>query len=229
MPRKSSSIRPDEPNTFAKICAALDTLDLSVHDARIYSDDRRQHARYFLRAARVTAALWIHHPDTFREIRQTIQHNLLQSTAKTVTRHMPRTVKSLHDSDANSLLHGSVERPHDAGNQYRGPTRDLLARIGSVLSRHGVTVQGAKIQTLGERVEDIFFLSDDNGRSLEDQSLIARLEGRADRRDDVGTAARSGGGDRCLNTGLKALQPYPFERLNALLQGSPLLISRLFP
>jgi [protein-PII] uridylyltransferase len=38
-------------------------------------------------------------------------------------------------------------------------------------------VQGAKIQTLGERVEDIFFLSDDNGRSLEDQSLIARLEG----------------------------------------------------
>jgi [protein-PII] uridylyltransferase len=53
----------------------------------------------------------------------------------------------------------------------------LLARIGSVLSRHGVTVQGAKIQTLGERVEDIFFLSDDSGRSLEDASLIAQLKG----------------------------------------------------
>ena len=53
----------------------------------------------------------------------------------------------------------------------------LLARIGSVLSQHGVTVQGAKIQTLGERVEDIFFLSDDKGRSLEDAALIAELKG----------------------------------------------------
>ena len=52
----------------------------------------------------------------------------------------------------------------------------LLARLGSVLSRYDVSVQGAKIQTLGERVEDIFFLADAAGGQLQDDSLLAALE-----------------------------------------------------
>jgi len=89
---------------------------------------------------------------------------------------MPRTVRAF---TIPTQIHFSTDRLSGL-TTLEISTADrpgLLARIGSVLSRHGVTVQGAKIQTLGERVEDIFFLSDDNGRSLEDQSLIARLEG----------------------------------------------------
>ena len=52
----------------------------------------------------------------------------------------------------------------------------LLARLGSVLSKHDVTIQGAKIQTLGERVEDIFFLTDATGGALRDRSLLHQLE-----------------------------------------------------
>ncbi|MGA1580554.1 MAG: [protein-PII] uridylyltransferase [Luminiphilus sp.] len=165
----------DEANTFAKICAALDTLDLSVHDARIYSDDDGSTLDTFYVLQSDGSSLYPH-PDTFSEIRQTIQHNLLQPTAKTVTRHMPRTVRAF---TIPTQIHFSTDRLSGL-TTLEISTADrpgLLARIGSVLSRHGVTVQGAKIQTLGERVEDIFFLSDDNGRSLEDQSLIARLEG----------------------------------------------------
>ena len=51
-----------------------------------------------------------------------------------------------------------------------------MARLGSVLSRYDVSVQGAKIQTLGERVEDIFFLADAAGGQLQDDSLLAALE-----------------------------------------------------
>ena len=165
----------DEANTFAKICAALDTLDLSVHDARIYSDDDGSTLDTFYVLQSDGSSL-DPHPDTFSEIRQTIQHNLLQPTAKTVTRHMPRTVRAF---TIPTQIHFSTDKLSGL-TTLEISTADrpgLLARIGSVLSRHGVTVQGAKIQTLGERVEDIFFLSDDNGRSLEDQSLIARLEG----------------------------------------------------
>jgi [protein-PII] uridylyltransferase len=165
----------DEANTFAKICAALDTLDLSVHDARIYSDDDGSTLDTFYVLQSDGSSL-DPHPDTFSEIRQTIQHNLLQPTAKTVTRHMPRTVRAF---TIPTQIHFSTDRLSGL-TTLEISTADrpgLLARIGSVLSRHGVTVQGAKIQTLGERVEDIFFLSDDNGRSLEDQSLIERLEG----------------------------------------------------
>ena len=45
-----------------------------------------------------------------------------------------------------------------------------------MLSRYDVSVQGAKIQTLGERVEDIFFLADAAGGQLQDDSLLAALE-----------------------------------------------------
>ena len=45
----------------------------------------------------------------------------------------------------------------------------LLAQIALVISQHNVSIQAAKIQTLGERVEDIFFLTGiDSGTSLTD-------------------------------------------------------------
>ena len=52
----------------------------------------------------------------------------------------------------------------------------LLARLGSVLSEHQVSIQGAKIQTLGERVEDVFFLTDAAGGPLRDRDSLARIE-----------------------------------------------------
>ena len=35
----------------------------------------------------------------------------------------------------------------------------LLAQIGQILDRSDIAIQAAKIQTLGERVEDVFFLT----------------------------------------------------------------------
>ena len=52
----------------------------------------------------------------------------------------------------------------------------LLARLGSGLSEHQVSIQGAKIQTLGERVEDVFFLTDAAGGPLRDTDSLARIE-----------------------------------------------------
>ena len=51
-----------------------------------------------------------------------------------------------------------------------------MARLGSVLSRYAVSIQGAKIQTLGEKVEDIFFLADASGGQLTDTTLVNQLK-----------------------------------------------------
>ena len=115
------------------------------------------------------------HPDTFLEIESSIRRSLSEATLKTVSRHTPRTVKAFtipttitfsedQTGGLTTLEIVTADRP------------GLLARLGSVLSKHDVTIQGAKIQTLGERVEDIFFLTDATGGALQDLSLLQQLE-----------------------------------------------------
>lgn len=52
----------------------------------------------------------------------------------------------------------------------------LLARVGRILLDHGVRLTNAKIATLGERVEDVFFVTDDNGAPLSDPATCQNLQ-----------------------------------------------------
>ena len=52
----------------------------------------------------------------------------------------------------------------------------LLACIGRIFLQFGVQLQNAKIATLGERVEDIFFISDNQGFPLSDPDMCERLQ-----------------------------------------------------
>jgi len=52
----------------------------------------------------------------------------------------------------------------------------LLARIGSIFFDYGIELQAAKITTLGERVEDVFFLTDAQQRPIEDPDLCAAIQ-----------------------------------------------------
>ena len=52
----------------------------------------------------------------------------------------------------------------------------LLATIGRIFMDFGVQLQNAKISTLGERVEDIFFITDANKQPLTDPDMCTRLQ-----------------------------------------------------
>jgi [protein-PII] uridylyltransferase len=52
----------------------------------------------------------------------------------------------------------------------------LLAEVGLVFMRLGISVQKAKIQSIGGRVEDVFFITLSNGERIVDQSLLQTLE-----------------------------------------------------
>ncbi|OEY67024.1 [protein-PII] uridylyltransferase [Marinobacter sp. X15-166B] len=52
----------------------------------------------------------------------------------------------------------------------------LLARVGRVFLQHRVRLTNAKIATLGERVEDIFFITDERGRALRDPAACQALQ-----------------------------------------------------
>jgi [protein-PII] uridylyltransferase len=52
----------------------------------------------------------------------------------------------------------------------------LLARIGRIFYAYGIQLQNAKITTLGERVEDVFFITDSHQRPIEDPELCEQIQ-----------------------------------------------------
>ena len=52
----------------------------------------------------------------------------------------------------------------------------LLAHIGRIFFDLGIELQAAKITTLGERVEDVFFITDKNQQPITDPELRERLQ-----------------------------------------------------
>jgi len=52
----------------------------------------------------------------------------------------------------------------------------LLARIGQILLDHNLSLVNARIATLGERVEDVFFISDMNGQPISEAELCEALQ-----------------------------------------------------
>jgi [protein-PII] uridylyltransferase len=52
----------------------------------------------------------------------------------------------------------------------------LLARIGKIFFDYNIHLQNAKIATLGERVEDVFFITDQHQKPIEDPKLCSAIQ-----------------------------------------------------
>jgi [protein-PII] uridylyltransferase len=46
----------------------------------------------------------------------------------------------------------------------------LLSEVGKVFKAEHVSINGAKIMTVGERAEDVFYITDSQDRTLDDEA-----------------------------------------------------------
>jgi [protein-PII] uridylyltransferase len=177
----------DTENVFPKVCSALELLDLSINDARIYSgtDGATLDTFFVLKAdgSPVDSA-----PETLNMIERAIIAALTTSTLNQSNQRINRTLRSflsptevtfIEDSNRNLTIMelSSPDRP------------GLLARVGQIMADNNISIQGAKIQTLGERVEDVFFLTTQQGDRLADDAVCERLREQVCTTLDTGLAA----------------------------------------
>ena len=96
------------------------------------------------------------------------------SQDRSFTHRLPRRKKSFVIPTETSLYQDT----NRGWSVLEVTTRDrpgLLAHIGSIFVSQGIGLQAAKIQTLGERVEDVFFITDRQGNMIQSQDTLDLL------------------------------------------------------
>jgi [protein-PII] uridylyltransferase len=167
---------PSRAQLFSRICAALEYLDLSVHDARIYNaNDGMSLDTFFVLGS--DGEPITEDAERLRHIREYLANALEGAGPDTGkgARRTPRRMKSFSIPTETSM--SIDEAKNQSVLEVSTPDRPgLLARLGRIFTDFNLELQAAKIQTLGERVEDVFFITDEQQQAIRDAQLCEAIQ-----------------------------------------------------
>jgi [protein-PII] uridylyltransferase len=162
---------PDQSDLFARICGYFAKLGYSIFDAKIHTTYHGYALDSF-----VLFDPQEHLP--YRDMVALIEHDLAA-----LLKNRPPLEPPVKGRFSRQVRHFPVIpqvsiRADEKGNRYvmsitAADRPGLLFSVARTLSQHGITVQTAKIATLGERVEDTFLIS---GDELAKTSTLVQLE-----------------------------------------------------
>ncbi|MFO7529736.1 MAG: [protein-PII] uridylyltransferase [Marinobacter sp.] len=166
----------DRVALFAATTAVLEQLNLNIVDARISSGEGPFSISSYVVLDEQGQPLGVD-PARKERVRKRLIEELddPEDYPDIIHRRTPRQLKHF-------AFPTEVTFSNDTVNQRTvmeviTPDRPgLLARIGQVLLEHRVRLTNAKIATLGERVEDVFFVTDEHGGPLSDPTKCQALQ-----------------------------------------------------
>ena len=157
---------------FARICGYFDRARFSVLDARIYTTlDGRALDTY-----QVVTDL---PEDEYRNLISLVESQLVQAIISNADLPVPSRGRVSRRVRSFPLAPSVELRPADDKAQQwllslsASDRAGLLYRVARVLTAHGLSVQMAKISTLGERVEDTFLIA---GAALQESRTQLAIE-----------------------------------------------------
>ncbi|PKM31195.1 MAG: [protein-PII] uridylyltransferase [Gammaproteobacteria bacterium HGW-Gammaproteobacteria-11] len=167
---------PEQHDLFAVTVAAMDQLNLSIQDARIITSTNRFSLDTYIVLDADGSSIG-DNPERIRQIKQNLVEALHDPDAypAIIQRRVPRQLK--HFSFAPEVNIFNAPDGQHTILELSAPDRPgLLARMGRILLDFDISVQNAKIVTLGERVDDVFVLTDGKNQALSDPDLCQRLQ-----------------------------------------------------
>jgi [protein-PII] uridylyltransferase len=178
----------EQKNAFVAAATALSNLNLNIQDAKIYSSKSGYTIDTFFVLNQDGEVL-----GNNQSLNKKIQQELLDELRLANDYHVvaskrtPRRLKYFSMPTRTALSFDSIRQCSVL--EVISPDRPgLLACIGNIFMEQNIQLLNAKIATLGERVEDIFFIVDSDGKPIGDgpcaQKLQTEIRNRLDQRVD---------------------------------------------
>jgi [protein-PII] uridylyltransferase len=155
----------DQPNLFATTVAVLDRMNLDVQDARIITAVKAFSLDTYVVLDRFGTLL------TDPERENTVNEALIKALSHAdkypglMQRRIPRQLRHFDiENTVTVTLNEALQQ-----NMVEIATLDhpgLLAKVGGLFMMQGLDIHSAKIATLGERAEDIFFVTKKDGKPM---------------------------------------------------------------
>ena len=177
---------PRSKHTFAHATAALDELGMTIVDARVeplendFSLDSfifmELDKRMDIDASRMT------------KIRRSLTRVLTSSDddVAEVTRRLPRQAR-MFTTRTGVDFNRETTRGLTVMELVAADRPGLLSVVGKVFIDLGIDIDAAKIMTIGERAEDVFYISDEAGAPLADEAKSRLRERLIDAIDTIDT------------------------------------------
>lgn len=165
----------DRRHLFAQITAVIGQLELNIISARIVTANTHHALDRFRVLDKYGEA--VKDPVRLQQIQRNIEQALCQPSLlpEVSLRRPSRRMQHFHvparvDFD-NEVTAGLTSVAITATDKS-----GALYRIARSFLDHNLSVHAAKIATLGEKLEDVFFISDEDGRPLTDPQRLKQLE-----------------------------------------------------
>ena len=166
---EAALLTPQTHTTFAHVTAALDELGMTIVDARIVPIEKDFSLDTYI----------------FMELDKRIEvdasrlEKIRRSLSKVLTASDDRVAKVTRSAPRRTRMFKTKTRVSFSQNTANGRTvmelvaadrPGLLSKVGQIFVTQDLYIENAKIMTIGERAEDVFFISDDCGALLDDQA-----------------------------------------------------------
>ncbi|MBV1881370.1 MAG: [protein-PII] uridylyltransferase [Pseudomonadales bacterium] len=165
----------DQPNLFATTVTALDQLQLTIVDARIITSSQNFSLDTYIVLDKNSSPIG-HNPDRINRIKDVLENSLSNTSQfpQLVGRRLPRQLKHF-SIRSQAFISNNPENKYTVVEIQSLDTPGLLAKIGQIFAQFNLSVVNARIATLGEKVEDVFFVTDSRHQPITDPELCQEI------------------------------------------------------
>lgn len=171
-------IRADlKQNIFAATTTILDHFNLNIQSAQIHSATSSGHTMdtfYVLDQDDLPIGK---NPEIVTQIIDLLleEFSIADKYSDIIKRRIPRQLKYF-SAPTRTSIHNDISNEYTVLEVISPDRPGFLARLARILVEYNIELVTAKITTLGERVEDIFFITDADGNPLSDPALCEQLQ-----------------------------------------------------